>query len=317
MRRLAPILAVLAALAAASCRCDRGQSARGKGAPQAVAVVNGEAISSADFERELGRARAEGGDGAAPVDLLRRRVLEEMVSRTVLLQQARSRSVAVGQDQVERAFLRLRGEYPGTLFDDLLAQERLSAAELKNRLRDQLTVEKLFADEVFPRVQVSEDEIQRYYLEHAAEFEQPERVRVLQVVVKTREEAQKVRDELRRKPQAFGEVAKRASIGPEGRNGGDLGYFGKGSGMPEVFDVCFKLPLNTISDVTPSPYGFHVFKVVDRKPAARRPFEQVKASIQQTLLRERRARAQEEYVASLRAKAKIKIDEAAVAAVSP
>jgi parvulin-like peptidyl-prolyl isomerase len=317
LRRLASILLLAAALPAASCRCDRGQGSKGKGLPPPVATVNGEPIASADFQRELALAGAEGGEGNAPMDLLKKRVLDELVSRSVLLQQARARSVAVGQDQVERAFLRLRSEYPGTHFDDLLAQERLSAAELKARLKDQLTIEKLFNDEVFPPVQVGEEEVQRYYAEHAAEFEQPERVRVLQVVVKTREEALKIREELRRKPQSFGEVARRASIGPEGRNGGDLGYFGRGAGMPEVFDVCFKLGLNVLSEVTPSPYGFHIFKVLDRKPAAKRPLEQVRSQIQQKLLRERRARAQEEYLSALLGKARIQIDEAAVAAVTP
>jgi peptidyl-prolyl cis-trans isomerase C len=282
-----------------------------------VAVVNGEPISSADFQRELALARAEGGEGNAPIDLLRKRVLDELVSRTLLLQQARARSVTVGPDQVERAFLRLRSEYPGTHFDDLLAQQRLSAADLKARLREQLTVEKLFNDEVFPQVQVADEEVQRYFAEHPSEFEQPERVRVQQIVVKTREEAIKVREEIRRKPQSFAEVARRASIGPEGKTGGDLGYFGRDSGMPEVFDVCFRLGLNVISEVTPSPYGFHIFKVVERKPASKRTLDQVRGSISQKLLREKRARAQEEYLALLRAKAQIRIDEAAVAAVSP
>jgi len=306
----------VAALAAATCRCDRGQS-KARPVQDAVAVVNGEPISSADLQRELANARAEGGEGSAPTDLLRKRAIDDLVSRALLLQQARARSVAVGQDQVERAFLRLRSEYPGTHFDDLLAQQRLSAADLKARLRDQLIVEKLFNDEVFPQVQVGADEVQRYYAEHPTEFEQPERVRVQQIVVKTREEALKIREEVRRKPQSFGEVARRASIGPEGKIGGDLGYFGKGSGMPEVFDVCFRLGLNVISEVTPSPYGFHVFKVVDKKPASKRTLDQVRGSIDQKLLREKRARAQEDYLAVLRAKAKIQIDEAAVAAVNP
>ena len=38
---------------------------------------------------------------------------------------------------------------------------------------------------------------------------------------------------------------------------------GRGGGFPEVFDVCFSLPLNSVSDVVPSPYGFHVFRVVE------------------------------------------------------
>ncbi len=205
----------------------------------------------------------------------------------------------------------------GQVVDDLLAQQRLSAADLKARLREQLTVEKLFNDEVFPQVQVADEEVQRYFAENPSEFEQPERVRVQQIVVKTREEAVKIREEIRRKPQSFAEVARRASIGPEGKVGGDLGFFGRDSGMPEVFDVCFRLGLNVISEVTPSPYGFHIFKVVERKPASKRTLDQVRGSISQKLLREKRARAQEEYLARLRAKAQIRTDEAAVAAVNP
>ena len=308
------LLALLAVAAGCSCQGDKS---RGKALPPSVALVNGEPISTAAFQRQLSLARAEGAEGEGPLDLVRKRVLDEMVARTLLLQQARARGVGVGPEQVERAFLGVRAEYPGTHFDDLLAQQKLSAAELKQRLREQLTVEKLFAEEVFPRVQVADEEVQRYHAEHPAEFEQPERVRVLQVVVKTREEALKVRDEVRRHPDKFGEVARRTSISPEGRSGGDLGYFGRGSGMPEVFDVCFRLPLNSVSDVVPSPYGFHVFKVVDRKPASKRSFPEASPEIQRKLLRERRALAQEEYLAGLRAKAKIQIDEAALAAVVP
>ncbi len=314
--RRAPVLAALAALAAGGCRCE-GDKSRGRPLPPSVALVNGEPVSTAAFQRELQHARTEVGEGQAPLDLLRKRVLDEMISRALLLQQARARGVAVGQEQVERAFLGVRSEYPGTHFDDLLAQQRLSAAELKQRLREQLVLEKLFQDEVFPQVRVDEQEVQRYYAEHAAEFDQPERVRVLQVVVKTREEGLKVREEIRRAPQKFGEVARRASISPEGRSGGDLGYFGPGTGMPEVFDLCFRLPLNAVSEVVPSPYGFHVFKVIDRKPASRRALAEARPEIHQKLLRERRARAQEEYLAGLRAKAQIQVDENALAAVVP
>jgi peptidyl-prolyl cis-trans isomerase C len=281
---------------------------------RAVAVVNGEPIGVDLLRRELQLGRA-GTDGEAPTRELKQRVLEDAIDRQLLLQQARARSIAVPQDQVERALLRLRADYPGSHFDDMLAQEKLSAAELRQRLRDQLTVERLFADDVFPRLQVGEAEVQRAYDEHASDFDEPERVRARQVVVRTREEAVRLREELRRRPASFPEVARRASIGPEGRAGGDLGYFGRGSGMPEVFDVCFRLPLQQISEVTPSPYGFHLFQVTERKPAARRPFAEVKGTIQERLLRERRAQAQAELLADLRQKARITTDQKALDAL--
>jgi peptidyl-prolyl cis-trans isomerase C len=281
-----------------------------------VALVNGEPIALETLARELRQTRA-GAEGEGPGDVLRQRVLDDLVDRALLLQQARSRSVVVGQDQVERAFLRIRSEYPGTHFDDLLAKERLSQGELKARLKDQLTVERLFHEEVFPRVQVADAEVERWYADHAAEFQEPEKVHVLQVVVATRDEAAQVRERLRRDPAAFAETARRSSIAPEGKNGGDLGWIGRGAGFPEVFDACFAMPLNVLSDVTPSPYGFHLFKVVERKAAARRTLDQARAEISERLRRDKRARAQEEYLAALRARATIQIDQAALAAVTP
>jgi peptidyl-prolyl cis-trans isomerase C len=281
-----------------------------------VALVNGEPVSAEATARELRQTRA-GVEGEGPGEVLRRRVVDDLVDRALLLQQARSRSVAIGQDQVERAFLRIRSEYPGTHFDDLLAQERLSQGELKVRLKEQLTIEKLFHQEVFPRVQVADSEVERWYADHAAEFQEPEKVHALQVVVSTREEAVQVRERLRRDPASFAEVARRASIGPEGKNGGDLGWIGRGAGFPEVFDACFSMPLQVLSEVTPSPYGFHLFKVVERKAASRRTLDQARAEIAERLRRDKRSRAQEEYLATLRSRATIQIDQAALAAVTP
>ncbi len=311
-----PLLLTVAALAlAVGCgRC--GGSREAAQAARAVAVVNGESIGAETLARELRETRAGAGSAEAQGEVLRRRVLDELVDRALLLQQARSRSIVVGQDQVERAFLRIRAEYPGTHFDDLLAQERLSQTELKARLKEQLAIERLFEQEVFPRVSVVEAEVERYYSDHSAEFQEPERVRVLQIVVASRDEATQLRDKLRRNPQTFAEAARKSSIAPEGKNGGDLGYIGRGSGFPEVFDTCFTIPVNTISEVTPSPYGFHIFKIVDRKSAQRRTFEQAKGEIGEKLTREKRTRAQEDYLKSLRQRAKIQVDEKALAAVT-
>jgi peptidyl-prolyl cis-trans isomerase C len=314
LRTKTAIAAGLATLLVAGCRS--GTAGGESTGPAPVAVVNGEPVSRAAFERELQQLRV-GGEGGGPSDVLRASIVDGLVSRTLLLQQARVRGVSVGPEQVDRAFLALRSEYPGTAFDDMLAQERLSVAELRTRLRDQLTIEKLFQDEVFARVQVPDEEVAAWYAAHPAEFDEPERVHARQIVVRTREEAIRVRDEVRRKPASFEAVASRASIAPEGKRGGDLGWFGKGQGMPEVFDVCFRMQPKAISDVIPSPFGFHVFQVIEKKPPTRRSLEEARPAIAARLLRDRRARAQEDYVAALRAQANIQIVPTAAAPVKP
>ena len=193
-------------------------------------------------------------------------------------------------------------------------------AELRARLRDQLTVEKLFQRRgLLPRA-ASPDEDVAALVRRARRPSSTSRSGSTrrQIVVRTREEAAEVRDEVRRKPARFADVAGRASIAPEGKRGGDLGWFGRGQGMPEVFDVCFRCRRGAISDVVPSPYGFHVFQVIEKKPPSRRTLDAGRGRPSPPgSSASRRARAQEEYVAALRAQAKIQIDPAAVASVKP
>ncbi len=314
-----PVLLAAAALAAGCSRCGGGRPQDGRPSPAAVAVVNGERIEAAAVARELRDAQAgDGGEGRLPDAQLRRRALDELVERALLLQEARARAVAVEPEQVERAFQALRAEYPGNHFDDLLAQEQVSEAELKDRLRDGLTIERLFETQVF-RGAAGGGRRGPAPLQPSTRPSRTSRSGC------TRSRSWWRRGTRRRRcarsssasPGAFAEVARASSIAPEGKDGGDLGFIGRGSGFPEVFDVCFKLPLNAVSDVIPSPYGFHVFKVVEKKPARRRTLEEARAGIAERLGREQRARAQAEYLEALRRRASIQIDEQALATVTP
>jgi peptidyl-prolyl cis-trans isomerase C len=304
-------------VAALTLACERGGPA-----PQAppgdrpVATVNGKAITAEALRRELALARA-GEDGAVVTEALRRRTAEDLVDRALLLAEAERRGVRAAPAEVERAFESLREEYPDGAFADELAKEKLTPADVKARLAEQLTVARLFDTAVFPQVAVTEEAARRHYDANAAQFEQPAQVRALQIVTRSREEAEKARAEVRRRPQAFGDVAARRSIAPEAKQGGDLGWFGRDSGMPEVFATCFELPVGQISPVVASPYGFHVFRVVERRPARRRPFAEVREEIGRTLLVEARLRAQDDFVAALRSRAQIAIDDAALASAAP
>ena len=312
MRHLCAAVLAAALLAA----CERGGTATTSPRDRPVATVNGTAISAEALRRELALARAGDGEELPLTDALRRRTAEDLVERTLLLAEAERRGVGAPPAEVERAFEELRAQYPGDAFEAELAKEELGPGDVKARLADQLTVARLFETAVFPDVAVTEEAARRHYEEHAADFEQPAQVRALHIVTRSRDEAEKAHAELRRRPKTFAEVARRVSISPEGREGGDLGWFGRDSGMPEVFDACFDLPVGRLSSVVPSPYGFHLFKVLERRPARRRPFAEVREEIARGLLRDARAKAQDDFVAELRSKAQITIDDAALASVA-
>ena len=309
-------LVVLAAslLAAGGCR----ESGEDRAQVDAVAVVNGAAVTSEVFARELAFAKRT-SDGVVPRGeeeqlAFKRAALLDFIDRMLVLAAAREAGIAVPVEQVDREILKLKAEYHGSGFNEALAEGRLSQQELHERTRARLMTERYFVEEIFAREAVTDPEIEAYYQEHAEEFAQLEEVRAAQIVVKTSDEARRVQGELRN-GMSFDEAARRFSLSPDAKAGGDLGFFTRGV-MPAVFDkVCFNLSPGRVSEITSSEYGFHLFKVLEKRPARKRSLEEVRPQVEQLLLRNKHAQAQERRIEELRERAKIKIEEGALAKV--
>ena len=104
------------------------------------------------------------------------------------------------------------------------------------------------------------------------------------------------------KGEDFATVAKEVTEDPSGKaNGGDLGYFTKTQMVPEFADVAFKLDKGKISGPVKTQFGWHVIKVEDKRVKPPPKFEEVKAQIEQFVVR----KAQAEMVQKLRAENKI------------
>lgn len=89
-------------------------------------------------------------------------------------------------------------------------------------------------------------------------------VKASHILVSTEEEAKELRKEiLAGKP--FAEVAKEKSSCPSGRNGGDLGYFGKGQMVKEFEDSAFSLPVGEVSEPIKTQFGYHLIQVTDQR----------------------------------------------------
>mgnify|MGYP001400802169 FL=1 len=125
-------------------------------------------------------------------------------------------------------------------------------------------------------------------------------------MVASEDEANDVNKKTRAKKNDFLALAKTYSLGPEGPLGGDLGYFEIGQ-MPEEFDGVFKLKVNQVSDIIKTPYGYHIFKVVDKRPARLMSFDESKKIIYKQLLRDEQSIAFEKWLVELKENSDIKI----------
>jgi peptidyl-prolyl cis-trans isomerase C len=104
------------------------------------------------------------------------------------------------------------------------------------------------------------------------------------------------------KGEDFATVAKETTEDPSGKTtGGDLGYFTKDQMVPEFSAVAFKLKKGEISGPVKTQFGWHVIKVEDSRSKPPPKFDEVKAQIENYLMR----KTQAELVTKLRAEAKI------------
>lgn len=89
-------------------------------------------------------------------------------------------------------------------------------------------------------------------------------VKASHILVPSLEEANKVVSELK-DGRDFGELARRYSKCPSGKQGGDLGFFSKGQMVKEFEDAAFSLEVGAVSGPVKTQFGYHVIKVTEKK----------------------------------------------------
>lgn len=286
--------------------------------PSVVALVNGEPIPREALEQELSRELFPGETFQLPAEAAKQRetLLATLIDRALLLQAAKAASISVTPEEVDRGVLRISSDYPGEGFNEALEQGQTNLPELKQKTTQLLTIEKLLQSQVYSRIAVTEDELRRYFDDHPAEFERPEEVHGAQIVVKGYDEAKRVQ-QLLRQGKKFSDLARKYSLSADAKLGGDLGFFAAGV-MPPAFDEqFFKLPVDQVSDVVASDYGYHLFKVLEKRPARRQDLATVRGPLEAKLLEAKRLSAQKGFLAEQRKKASIRVFEKTLATVTP
>ncbi|AOW13802.1 peptidylprolyl isomerase [Hydrogenophaga crassostreae] len=139
-------------------------------------------------------------------------------------------------------------------------------------------------------------DVKSYYDQNAARLAGPEERQASHILLAVtpntsaedkaalRAKAQALLEQVRKAPETFADVAKAESKDPgSAANGGDLGYFGRGAMVKPFEDVVFALDKGAISDVVETDFGFHIIKLIDIKAPKAKPFEEMRAQIEQDL----------------------------------
>jgi parvulin-like peptidyl-prolyl isomerase len=278
----------------------------------AIVIINDEEVSLEQFKAEFKflkkRFRVQGKEEILPQELawLKNRVLEQIVQKVLLKQEIKKNEIVVSQETLDEEILKAEAGYPDDSFVKQLEFEGLTRAEWANIIEYNLLIKELIRNLVNSKVSIGEDEMLRYFVANEAKYQKGEQVRALHIMVETEEEIRQILKELKSKKKDFAKLAKEFSLGPEGSRGGDLGYFEVGQ-MPEEFDNVFKLKVDSVSDIIRTPYGFHLFKVIDKVKERKMSFDESKKQVEQVLRQELQDKAFQSWFVQLKDNSTIEI----------
>jgi peptidyl-prolyl cis-trans isomerase SurA len=292
-----------------------------------AAVVNDQVVALSEVEQRAAPELAQIStlpDARQRAELrtqVMKQSLDALIAERLLEVQIKELGISVSEPEVQTAMddIRRQNGMDEATFAQALRGEGYTLESYKEFMRGQLKRMKLINLKVRSRLQISEEELRTAYNQWARLEKQEAEVHARHILVKVEPNAspeqlaqaeQKARElaaEARRPGVDFAKLAQQKSEGPSAKDGGDLGYFRRGLMLPEFDKVAFSLPEGGVSDPVRTHFGFHVIKVEERRALPVKPFEEMKAELEDKLFREQMEKYTEQYVKELRQTATVEV----------
>jgi peptidyl-prolyl cis-trans isomerase C len=293
------------------------------GSPSDIAAkVNGVPITALDLNRSF-QAHVQVPYSAVQEDPrakeVLRQILDNLIDRELLLQQAKSLKMAVPPQQVDAQMQQLVQRFPSQeAFEQALTAQNLTVDTLKKDVEGQLLRQQLVKKEILDKVNVSARDVQNYYDKNKPKYVEAEQVHARHILIKVPQEVSpaddakqkgKADDALNRakKGEDFAALAKEFSDDGSKENGGDLGFFPRGRMVAEFEEAAFALQPGQTSEIVRTQFGYHIIKVEERKAGRALPFDEAKEQVKEDLTREQTYERYQQYMAGLRNKAKVEV----------
>ncbi len=235
-------------------------------------------------------------------EALKRALLERLIEDKLLLKEAAREGITVKDEEVDQLYKAVSEDYGGKL-ETFLKKMHLTPKEWKANLRKDLLIDKVVSQHMKGIGEITREEIKRYYHTHLDEFQIPMQYRLSQIVVPTLALAEQIQKKLKN-GEEFSELAKRYSIFPEGKQGGDLGYW-REDRLPREFEAVRQMKVGEVSDILRSSYGYHIIMLTGIREARVLGLKEAGPEIARRLLQEKRETEKERWLKTLKEKVEI------------
>jgi peptidyl-prolyl cis-trans isomerase SurA len=294
----------------------------GKTVEEIIARVNNEIITRSEYEKARQaaeeEAKSECQNRCTPEQLQiaiedrQKNALRDLVDQSLLVQRAKDMGVNV-EPEVIKKLDAIRIENKLGSMEDLekaVSGQGMNWEDFKNNIRNTLLTQRVVSSEVGSHINISDDEVNKYYEAHKSEFVRPEQVALREIVVSTEGKKPEDLPDLKKKAETglkrvqdgedFGEIAKRLSDGSTKSQGGFLGIYKRGELSKELEDKVFAMKRNELTEVMETKQGFLILQVLEHYDEGEQSLAKVKNEIMDRLYNGRMEPAMREYLKTLR-----------------
>lgn len=289
-----------------------------------AAVVNGTEISRKSLDRELTmvthRLNSQGQQiGKEQLDKVRSNVLNNMIDRELLYQDAVKNGIKVDGKAVDAQLDKMKKNFSGEEeYQKALKMMNTSEADLKANITQGMVIQQLIETKVTPQIRITDAQNKEFYDTHPEWFKKPEQVKASHILIKAepsageadkataRKKIEEVQAKLK-KGEKFDALAKQYSECPSSEKGGDLGYFSRGQMVKPFEDAAYAMKPGDVSDIVTTQFGYHLIQVTDKKPESTTAYEEAKDKIGNHLKQEKMMEGVNAYIQKLKAEAKIQV----------
>lgn len=271
----------------------------------ALVVIDGDVVGIVEY-RAQAAFMGLGGDPGNITPEMRRAVLEGLVRQHLVTRKAKELSIQLLPEELSREESRLRRGLDENALEASLAAQGISYGQWQEVLARELLVKKTLDLVLASQLRISTDEVRQYYKAHKDEFNQPAQVLAQHAVLPTRELAHRL---VERVSKGEDMVEAAAALGSPLADEGEPNWLSRGH-MPEALEKkIFALEPGKLAGPLSSDYGFHVVRILDKRPAQKADLAQAAEKIQHRLAADKLEVLSEQWIEDLRSRADLKFNQ--------
>jgi peptidyl-prolyl cis-trans isomerase SurA len=296
-----------------------------------IARVNNQIITLSEYNRskEQLKQEAQQQDPTHASKIIadkQKDVLRDLIDQQLLLDRGKDLGITADTELIKRLD-DMRKQMNLENMEDLekAAQAQgVSYEDFKQNLRNQIITQQVIGREVGQHLAITKEEEKAFYEQHKADMEQPEQIKLSEILVAPPKPAGQATDqagaaavedpqaiaaaqtkaqdllEQIKKGAAFDVVAKKSSDGPTAAQGGDLGFFKRGMLAKELEDKLFAMNAGEMTDAIRTKQGFVILKVTDHQHAGVPSMKEIEPRLQDAIYMEKLQPALRAYLTKLR-----------------